>query len=88
MEELPGVPHLEAHELASLYLFGARVAVTLRAELTHLRSAASVRSSGRPGCYLWATALYENFCPPTDASYIKPPFAIVTTPALRATAVA
>ena len=35
------------------------------------------RSSGGPA-QSFPTGLNENFCPPTDASYISPPFAIVT----------
>ena len=88
-----GVQHLERHELVALEVArqhharhpaAAEIAVErvavgearleLLAELG-LHAASPRRQATRA---YFPIGVYENFCPPTDASYMSPPFAIVT----------
>jgi hypothetical protein len=61
-----------AHEAISVYLAAIRRRVRLRA-----RHHALDRTTIHSERYLMGS--YENFCPPKEASYIKPPFAWLNT---------
>jgi hypothetical protein len=71
-----GVGTLRGLAKAAAYL--SHHNATPSSELATLRCARRLRGSASRDDF-YVRGLYENFCPPTEASNIAPPFAIVNT---------